>query len=226
MIKKISYEESIINFNLDDEVDYFELFSYLIYLRKSIEDYIQQNFFFGHSFEPVDVDDCAPEIVRLMSHSSKIAGVGPMASVAGSISELLARKTISLGCCSGAIDNGGDIALFGDREFKIKIYASKSNFSNKYAVNIPKIGRNKILGICTSSASVGHSISFGESDATTVIAESPAAADAFATALGNIANKDNIETVIEKAKKIREIKGVCIIAKDKMGLWNVKLSEI
>lgn len=226
MIKKISYKESIINFNLDDEVDYGELFSYLIYLRKIIEDYIQKNFFFGHSFEPVDVEENAPEIVKLMSCSSKIAGVGPMAAVAGSIAELLAKKAISLGCSSGLIDNGGDIALFGDREFKIKIYAGTSKFSNRYAVNIPKIGKNKILGVCTSSASVGHSISFGESDATTIISQSPAVADAFATAIGNDVRENNIEEVIEKTKKIRGIIGVCIIAKDRMGVWNIKLSEV
>jgi len=178
------------------------------------------------SFEPVDVEENAPEIIKLMSYSSKVAGVGPMAAVAGSIAELLAKKAISLGCSSGSIDNGGDIALFGDREFKIKIYAGKSKFSNKYAIDIPKIGKNKILGVCTSSASVGHSISFGRSDATTIISQSPAVADAFATAIGNEVRENNIAEVIEKTRKISHILGVCIIVKDRMGIWNIKLSEV
>lgn len=72
------------------------------------------------------------------------------------------------------------------------------------------------LGICTSSSSVGHSISFGKSDATIVLAESSAIADAAATSIGNSAV--SVESGLEFAKKFMKIiDGVMIINKEKVG---------
>ncbi|PKP57405.1 MAG: hypothetical protein CVT88_08955 [Candidatus Altiarchaeales archaeon HGW-Altiarchaeales-1] len=71
-------------------------------------------------------------------------------------------------------------------------------------------------------------MSFGDSDATTIIANSPAIADAFATSLGNLVKNDeeSIKDVIELGKKFKEIYGICIIVKDKIGAWNVNLEKI
>jgi len=192
--------------------------------RKSFGDF--QN---PGDFQNAEIND-APDIIKLMVCSSKTANVGPMAGVAGAISEILCRKCIEFGFDAGLIENGGDIALFGDRNFKVKIYAGNSPFSNKFfiSLNPAKLFPDKILGICTSSSSVGPSVSFGDSDATTIIANSPAIADAFATSLGNLVKNDeeSIEDVIELGKKFKEIYGICIIVKDKIGAWNVNLEKI
>jgi Uncharacterized conserved protein len=45
--------------------------------------------------------------------------------------------------------------------------------------------QEEILGICTSSATVGPSISFGQADAVTVFSRDVSLADAWATALCN-----------------------------------------
>ena len=42
------------------------------------------------------------------------------------------------------------------------------------------------MGICTSSGTVGHSLSFGKADAVCVKAKSVSLADAAATAIGNM----------------------------------------
>jgi len=192
--------------------------------RKSFGDF--QN---PGDFQNAEIND-APDIIKLMVCSSKTANVGPMASVAGAISEILCGKCIEFGFDAGLIENGGDIALFGDRNFKVKIYAGNSPFSNKFfiSLNPAKLFPDKILGICTSSSSVGPSVSFGEGDATTIISNSPAIADAFATSLGNLVKNDeeSIKEVIELGKKFKEIYGICIIVKDKIGVWNVNLEKI
>jgi hypothetical protein len=76
------------------------------------------------------------------------------------------------------------------------------------------------LGICTSSGTVGHSLSFGKSDAVCVLSKSAALADAAATAVGNIVReKKDIERGLERGKEIEGVSGVLIIVGEKMGAW-------
>ncbi|MBI5124137.1 MAG: UPF0280 family protein, partial [Candidatus Omnitrophica bacterium] len=83
----------------------------------------------------------------------------------------------------------------------------------------------KGLGVCTSSGTVSHSLSFGKADAVSIISDNTALADAAATAAGNLVkNKDDIEKGIERARSIEGVKGVLIIAADRMGSWgSIKL---
>jgi len=240
----LSYKNTILNIflykgnkKIEDTEIFNKIFRIVVEERSNIEKEIIKNPLFKYSLEPVKYNkDEVDEIVRIMYESSSIAGVGPMASVAGAIAEILCKKCVDLGFEAGIIENGGDIGLFGDREFKIQIYAGKSLFSNKFFIKInPAKITDNVLGICTSSASVGPSISFGDSDATTVIADSPSLADAFATYLGNLVhydknddenNRNNIKEVIEIGKKFNSIKGICIIVKNKIGVWNIDIEKI
>ena len=75
------------------------------------------------------------------------------------------------------------------------------------------------LAICTSSGTLGHSLSFGKADACMMACRSGALADAYATAFCNqVKSKDMVLAVTEKALKIPEILSVVIIMDDKVGL--------
>lgn len=235
----LSYKNTNLNISLyknkaivDNEKIFREIFGIVVEERSKIEKEIAKNLLFKYSLEPIEINNeinALPGIIKKMLYAARCANVGPMASVAGAIAEILCGKLINK-FDAGIIENGGDIALFGDRDFKVKIYAGNSVFSNKFfiSLNPAKLFPNKILGVCTSSSSVGPSMSFGDSDATTIISNSPAIADAFATSLGNLVKneKEGLEKVIEYAKKFNEIYGICIIAKDKIGVWNVNLEKI
>ncbi|MDI6814729.1 MAG: UPF0280 family protein, partial [Dehalococcoidales bacterium] len=84
------------------------------------------------------------------------------------------------------------------------------------------------LGICTSSGTVGHSLSYGKADAVVVLSKSAILADAAATAIGNlILQASNIPNGIEFAKGIEGLKGVIIIKDDKVGLWGeMKICQV
>ena len=100
----------------------------------------------------------------------------------------------------------------------MSIFAGRSPLSQKIILEIetPK----NYVGVCTSSGTVGPSLSFGKADAVTVISNSVLLADAAATAVGNIIKtKEDIEQGLIYAQKIKSIKGVVIIKEDKMGLW-------
>ena len=76
------------------------------------------------------------------------------------------------------------------------------------------------MGVCTSSGTVGHSLSFGKADAVCVLAESCTIADAAATAIGNLIQSiADIEFAIAKGKCIENIQGIIIIVGEKIGIW-------
>ncbi len=74
------------------------------------------------------------------------------------------------------------------------------------------------MGICTSSGTVGHSLSFGKADAVCVKAKSVALADAAATAIGNLVKSQrDISRALEIGMKIDEIIGIIVILEDQFG---------
>lgn len=186
-------------------------------LRVDLVKYIIRNPIFETSFAPVKVPSSAPEIVRGMASEAKKCGVGPMASVAGAMAEYAGRKLLKYSR-QIIIENGGDIFMSSKTPRTVLIYAGNSPFSNKIALEIDP--KDTPIGICTSSGTVGHSLSFGFADAVVILSRSAALADAAATAVGNVVKKqDDIEEALSLAKKIKDLSGVLIIKDDKMGIW-------
>lgn len=135
------------------------------------------------SLEPLKASEDAPLTVRRMCAAAEVAGVGPMAAVAGAIALASVEAARDAGAGHCIVDNGGDIALLLDHPVVIGIL-SHIDTDTLPAVRIgPTDG--KVLGLCTSSGIYGHSISFGHAEAATVMAADPPLADALATALGN-----------------------------------------
>jgi len=187
-------------------------------LRRDLESYIRMDPNFFSSLEPLELKDSAPEIARAMAEAAKKAGVGPMAAVAGAFSEFVGRELLK-SSKQVIIENGGDIFIRSLVPRTIGIYAGEdSPFTGRLAVQIEDAKNG--LGVCTSSGTVSHSLSFGKTDATLIISDSAALADAAATAAGNaVKSKDDIEKGIDVARSIGGVRGVLIIVGDKMGSW-------
>ena len=184
--------------------------------RNSLEAYIKSHPEFRTALLPLSEDNFAPPIVRDMLSKSKICGVGPMASVAGAISEFvgyaLLNQTENL-----IIENGGDIFLRSRNNLTVSVYAGESALS--YKVNIIVKPEETPLGICTSSATVGPSLSFGKADAVCVVSKSATLADAAASAIGNkVKSKNDIKNALDYGIKIPGVKGIIIICGNDMGV--------
>jgi len=185
--------------------------------RGSLEAYIGRHPIFLTTLDPYQAEAGAPAIVKEMARVSQLAGVGPMAAVAGAIAEAIGRDLLAFSP-EIIVENGGDIFLKISKKRLVGIYAGQSSFTKKIALEI--MPRETPLGICTSSATVGHSLSLGNADAVIVLSPSAALADAAATALCNIVKTaDDIPQAIEKAQGIEELHGLVIIVGDKMGVW-------
>ena len=185
--------------------------------RNALESYIRQHPAFLTSLEPLPVSDDAPHIIKEMSAAAEKAGVGPMASVAGAIAEFVGNE-LSAFSPEIIIENGGDIYLKSLEKRIVGIYAGKLPLTGKIGLEIN--GQDTPLGICTSSGTVGHSLSYGKADAVVVLSKSATLADAAATAIGNlIVQPGDIPNGLEFANGIDGLKGVIIIKGDRVGLW-------
>jgi uncharacterized protein len=186
--------------------------------RHQLEEYIGQHPDFLHSLAPLSDDPFAPPLVRQMLHAAREAGVGPMASVAGAIAQSVGLNLKPLSP-SIIVENGGDCYLDLQEDTRIGIFAGPdSPFTGKIALSFT--ADRLPLGICTSSGTIGHSLSFGKADAVTVVARDAALADAAATALGNLVHDPrDISKALELAPTIPLIEGALIIVRDKMGIW-------
>jgi hypothetical protein len=171
------------------------------------------------------VDEDAPDIVRDMAQAARVAGVGPMAAVAGAIAEVVG-KDLLVYTPEVIVENGGDIFMKVSQTSLIGVYAGESPFTGKIALEINP--EETPLGICTSSGTVGHSLSLGSADAVIVLSHSTSLADAAATAIGNkVIAADDINVLIEQVKAMPGLVGVVIIKGDRMGMWGkVKLVSL
>jgi ApbE superfamily uncharacterized protein (UPF0280 family) len=192
--------------------------------RAHLESYIEKNPEFQTSLKPLQTPTRAPRIVLEMIEAGRKAGVGPMAAVAGAIAEYVGRELLEF-TPEIIVENGGDIFLKISRPKTVGIYAGDSPLTGKLGLEISP--RDTPLGVCTSSGTVGHSLSFGKADAVIVLAPSATLADAAATAIGNRVSKpEDIESAINFGLGIEGVKGVVIIVGKSVGArGDVRLCE-
>ena len=182
------FRETIATILADDPAHIIAAKTGMISARQELEGYIARDPFFAITYDPYTPDD-GGKVVERMADASRRAGVGPMAAVAGAIAWSGLEAMIEAGALFGVIDNGGDIALAADREIRVGIHAGGSSLSDTLAFVIPR--GDGIQGICTSSATVGPSVSLGIADSVTVFSKNVASADAWATAICNELRSDD-----------------------------------
>lgn len=185
--------------------------------RTLLENYIARHPGFLAELSPFPVGEDAPLIAREMAEASAKVGVGPMSAVAGAIAEKVGRELLTFSS-EVIVENGGDIFLCHTKPRLIGIYAGSSPYTGKLAL---KIGpEDTPLGVCTSSGTVGHSLSFGKADAAIVLSPSAALADAAATAVVNLVKEaEDMPRAIEFVRDVAGITGIAVIKGDKMAVW-------
>jgi ApbE superfamily uncharacterized protein (UPF0280 family) len=186
--------------------------------RKQIEHYIKKRPEFAASLSPLPVDPHNQfPIINDMIQFSAIVNVGPMAAIAGAIAEYVGYDLLNKSQ-EIIIENGGDIFIKTKKKRTIAIFSGEhSPFNQKIGIRIHP--GDTPLGICTSSGTIGHSLSFGRADAVVIVAQSAILADAAATRIANMigAEKD-IQTGLDFARTIDQIRGIIICINDQIGI--------
>ena len=186
--------------------------------RGEIERHIARQPAFAESFSPLPAPPDVAPLVKAMLDAATAYDVGPMAAVAGAVAQTVGEGLLRWSP-EVIVENGGDIYVKMNRPVELGLYAgADSPFSGEIRFRVDPAGQG--LGVCTSSGTVGHSISAGHADAVVAIAEDAALADATATAIGNrIASAADIERMLNEEKKRGLLKGLLIAVGKKMGAF-------
>ena len=188
--------------------------------RRYIESYIYRHPDFQQTLQPWMLKVPVPAILREMVQAGAKAGVGPMAAVAGAIAARVGNLLLNHreGSDEVIIENGGDVFLKTRQPVTVGLFAGKSPLSMQIGLTVDS--RERPVAVCTSSGTVGHSISFGNADAVCVVSGSAALADAAATSIGNrVHTRADIHAGIDFGKTIQGVEGLLIIKDEKMALW-------
>jgi len=175
--------------------------------RLIIENYISAHPFFKATLEAYDVDENAPPLIQRMIRAGNTFNIGPMSAVAGTIAEAAVIKMKDAGAVFALVDNGGDMAVYnaGSEPTVVGIYAGNSSVQNTGFLIEPA---DDISGICTSSGTVGPSVSFGIADAAIIFSKNVSLGDAAATALGNALKETGAENIKKALLVVSDVDGI------------------
>ncbi|MBN2049009.1 MAG: UPF0280 family protein [Spirochaetales bacterium] len=184
--------------------------------RSILEGYLEEHPGFVKSLTPLPAAENAPEMVRRMTEAAAAVGVGPMAAVAGTFAHLAAQAAEAAGVKDIIVDNGGDLYMLLDRPAVTGIYSGGSFGPDMLAFLVTP--EDTPASICSSSSTLGHSLSFGRCDLATVVSSDGALADAAATHLANlIQGPEDLEKSLETITSIPGIRGALAIIGDRIG---------
>ncbi len=217
----LSYRESILRVVCDDGLR-DAAFDAMMEARYSVEAKISQDPFFGITYDPYPSSPGDDDIIRRMCDASAVAGVGPMAGVAGAVALHVAERLISEGSSHAIVENGGDIAFYSPEPRLVGIFADHPVFRDLAF----SVSSDRIVGICSSSRTVGPSVSLGSSSISTVFADDVVLADCCATALGNLVrDESHIQDAVRDIGSREGVSGCMACCGDKVAMFG-SLPEI
>ncbi|HMF31127.1 MAG TPA: UPF0280 family protein [Candidatus Lokiarchaeia archaeon] len=167
---------------------------------RDVESVIAKYPLFRASLEPTnftEIDPKLPKVAQIMEAVTTPFGIGPMAAVAGAIVDLVYEYVRQYAPEVLIIEDGGEVLAHSIEPVTIGLYAGEAALGAKLAFEIAP--EDMPLGISTSSATVGHALSFGKADAATMFAKDCATADAAATFFCNSVTGDDIPQSIDRA---------------------------
>ncbi len=184
---------------------------------------------FANSLAPVSVPPHAPEVIRRMAAAASLLGVGPMASVAGVIAQLVAlhlhtHMAYTLPEAPAhhndiLVENGGDIYMISSGPRTVGLLPDPRCHA---VVGFMVPASAMPTAVCSSSATVGHSLSLGHGELACVVAPDAAIADAAATAFCNmLQGPDDVERVTTHAAALQQhgIRAVFVQCAGRIGVW-------
>ena len=191
-----------------------DTYAMLVDLRRQMDAYLLMDPQYKTALTPYNAGLEAPNILKEMSRVSHKTGIGPMSAVAGAVAKKVAEF---LGTKEVIVENGGDIYAQAASDMDISVFAGQSPLSEKIGLHIP--AADFPLGICTSSGTVGPSLSLGRADAVMIVCKDVLLADSYATAMANrIKTVNDLQSVIDRISDLPDILGAIAVKDDRMAI--------
>ena len=199
-----------------------DIYAMLVDLRRTMDAYLLMDPQYKAALTPYDAGLEAPGILKEMSRVSHKTGIGPMSAVAGAVAKHVADF---LGTKEVIVENGGDIYADANSDMDISVFAGQSPLSERVGLHIPAAAFP--CGICTSSGTVGPSLSLGRADAMMIVCRDVLLADSYATAFANrIQTVNDLQPVIDRIQTIPDILGALAVKDDRLavcGLYELRI---
>ena len=195
-----------------------DVYAMLVELRRTMDAYLLLDPQYKASLTPYDASLEAPAILKDMSKVSHKTGIGPMSAVAGAVALRVADFIKEqFGVKEVIVENGGDIYAEALSDMDIAVFAGQSPLSEKIGLHIP--ASSLPLGICTSSGTVGPSLSLGRADAVMIVCRDVLLADSYATAMANrIRTVNDLQPVIDRITNTPDILGTIAVKDDRLAV--------
>lgn len=201
-----------------------QIAAYVTELRGQIKAWMLLAPDFRTSLVPVPTPASAPEVARRMAHGADIAGVGPFAAVAGTVAQMVAERFAPVSP-DIIVENGGDIYICSQRDRVVGLLPDPASGE---MIGVVVKAADCPVSLCSSSATIGHSLSLGVGDIAAVRARDASLADAAATLFGNmLQGPDDVARVTERAAAMAHlgIEGVYAQCGGRVGIWgNMELA--
>ena len=162
-----------------------------------------------NSKRPIDVPEDAPDVVREIVSAARRAGVGPMYSFQGAVTDHVGRY-LARDVAEVTVNCGSDYFILGRRRQKLTV-STRANGST-IAVVVP-----------SSKTGIGISMSTGRGraalDGIAILADSCMLADAAAAGVQAILPKDNgFASALTYLKKVKGVLGGVVVVGDRIGV--------
>ena len=212
---ELSYRESILRIVCDDGLRDVA-FDAMMEARYAVESKIAEDPFFGITYDSYPSSRRDDDLIRRMCSASEVAGVGPMAGVAGAVAVSIAEALVGAGSSHAIVENGGDIAFYSPEPRLVGIFADHPVFRDMAFY----MSSDHITGVCSSSRTVGPSVSLGSSSISTVFSDDVILADCCATALGNmVRDESTIQDAVRDIGSRDGVKGCMACCGDKVAMF-------
>lgn len=190
----------------------------VVRLRTEMEAYLATDPGYAPALVPYEPRSHAPVIFHRMARVARLAGIGPMSAVAGAVASHIGEAIRErFGCREVVVENGGDIYACLADDLDVSVFAGESPLSERVGLTIRAEGAP--LGICTSSGTVGPSLSFGRADAVMIVAHDCALADTYATAFANrIRTAADIDPCLQAIGEVPDMLAAICIVGDRIGM--------
>lgn len=148
--------------------------------------------------------------------------LGPMAAVAGTVADAVARHLQEAGAVKAIVENGGDVAIHlqPGQEAAVGVRRGLGDPEPAYRLTL-RGDLQPFWGVCTSGLG-GRGLTRGLADSAVCVAATSAVADAAATALGNACRVETANARQAPAETLRpdtDIPGLLVTT------WRGELSE-
>lgn len=181
---------------------------------EQIQSYAIRDPAFRSSKRPIEVPDSAPDIVRQMVEQSAIAGVGPMFTFRGALTEFVGRK-IAEASSEVAITCGDDHFVITRRRARLALGRSVKGQDHRLAIVVrPEVGPQGIFAAMESSPMRAES-----AGGLVVAARSCILADAAGAGATAILSKPNsLRAALTYLRRLPGVHGAMVIRGDRIGV--------